>query len=217
MGQEIRILLLRAPSSSANGLELLLRARPDFELVATCASTPEALCALQQIPADIVLIECELGLQQGLEFLEEAGKTGFKGRVLITTGCLSGGAVLRALEQGSLGIVTRQNQPSDLIKAIYRVVSGELWLDSLAAKAMAEALRSGEHRVWQPLSVREGAVLKGVLDGLKNHQIAVKLQMPESSVKYVIRRLFQKAGVKTRSQLVRMALERHAHDWLPAL
>jgi two-component system, NarL family, nitrate/nitrite response regulator NarL len=82
---------------------------------------------------------------------------------------------------------------------------------------MAQAVRSGEHRVWQHLSVRESTILKAVLDGLTNHQIALKLQIPESSVKYVIRRLFEKAGVKTRSQLVRIALERHAQDWLTAV
>ena len=103
------------------------------------------------------------------------------------------------------------------MKAIHRVASGELWLDSETVKAMAEALRSGEHRVRQALSVRERAILKAVLEGLTNPQIAVKLQIPESSAKYVIRRLFEKAGVKRRSQLVRIALEGHARDWLPAL
>jgi DNA-binding NarL/FixJ family response regulator len=82
---------------------------------------------------------------------------------------------------------------------------------------MVEALRSGEQRIWQHLSARECAVLKAVLEGLTNNQIAVKLHVRESSVKYVIRKLFEKAGVRTRSQLVRVALERHARDWLAAV
>jgi DNA-binding NarL/FixJ family response regulator len=130
---------------------------------------------------------------------------------------MSGGAVLRALERGTSGIFMRQSPPSELVKAIHRVVSGDLWLDSEAMKAMVEALRSGEQRIWQHLSARECAVLKAVLEGLTNNQIAVKLQVRESSVKYVIRKLFEKAGVRTRSQLVRVALERHARDWLAAV
>ena len=97
------------------------------------------------------------------------------------------------------------------------MVNGELWLDPKAMQAMVEAVRSGGQRTSQPLSVRERSVLNAVVEGLTNYQIAVKLQIPESSVKYVIRRLFEKAGVKTRSQLVRIALEKHAQDWLPAL
>jgi DNA-binding NarL/FixJ family response regulator len=67
------------------------------------------------------------------------------------------------------------------------------------------------------LSVRERVVLKAVLEGLTNYQIALKLQIPQGSAKYVIRKLYEKAGVRTRSQLVRIALERHAQDWLAAV
>jgi len=111
----------------------------------------------------------------------------------------------------------RQSPLSELVKAIHTVVNGELWLDPEALQAMVEAVRSGEQRSSQPLSMREQSVLKAVVEGLTNHQIAVKLQIPESSVKYVIRRLFERAGVKTRSQLVRIALEKHTQDWLPSL
>jgi len=115
------------------------------------------------------------------------------------------------------GIFMRQSPLSELVKAIHTVVNGELWLDPEALQAMVEAVRSGEQRSSQPLSMREQSVLKAVVEGLTNHQIAVKLQIPESSVKYVIRRLFERAGVKTRSQLVRIALEKHAQDWFSAL
>jgi DNA-binding NarL/FixJ family response regulator len=214
MGQGIRILLLHDQSLFREGLGRLLRDEPGFQIVGSCASTREALAALEREPADIVLVDYDVGEERGLDFVEELKKLGFDGRVLMVTARTSGGAVLRALERGTSGIFMRQSPPSELVKAIHRVVSGELWLDSEAMKAMVEAVRSGEQRIWQHLSVRERAVLNGVLEGLRNHQIAVKLQMPESSVKYVIRKLFEKAGVRTRSQLVRFALERHARDWL---
>jgi DNA-binding NarL/FixJ family response regulator len=217
MGQEIRILLVHDQGLFRESLGRLLRDEPDFQIVGSCASAREALGALEREPADIVLVDYDLGEEQRLDFLEEAKRVGFEGRVLITTARMSGGAVLRALERGTSGIVMRNSPPSELVKAIHRVASGELWLDPETVKAMAEAVRSGEHRVWQPLSVRECAVLKAVLEGLTNPQIAVRMQIPESSVKYVIRRLFEKAGVRRRSQLVRIALERHAQDWLPAL
>jgi DNA-binding NarL/FixJ family response regulator len=217
MGQEIRILLVHGQRLFRESLGRLLRDEPDFQIVGSCASVREAIGALEREAADIVLVDYDLGEEQRLDFLEGAKRVGFEGRILITTTPMSGGAVLRALEWGTSGIVMRHSPPSELVKAIRQVANGELWLDPETVKAMAEAVRSGEHRAWQPLSARECAVLKSVLEGLTNRQIAAKLQIPESSVKYVIRRLFEKAGVKRRSQLVRIALERQSRDWLPAL
>ena len=216
MGHEIRILLLQDQSLFREGLGRLLRDEPGFQVVGSCASTREALAALEREHAHIVLVDYDVGEERALDFVGELKKLGFDGHVLMLTARMNGGAVLRALERGTSGIVMRNSPASELVKAIQRVASGELWLDSEAMKAIVEAVRSGEQRIWQHLNVRERVVLKAVLEGLTNHQIAVKLQIPENSVKYVIRRLFEKAGVKTRSQLVRIALERHAQDWLAA-
>jgi DNA-binding NarL/FixJ family response regulator len=57
-------------------------------------------------------------------------------------------------------------------------------------------------------------VLRGILDGLSNKEIATKLNSSESAVKAVIQELFRKAAVRTRSQLVRIAIENHSSDWL---
>jgi DNA-binding NarL/FixJ family response regulator len=66
----------------------------------------------------------------------------------------------------------------------------------------------------RPLSSRQSEVLRGILDGLANKEIAWKLNASESSIKAVIQELFRKAGVRTRSQLVRIAIEKHSSDWL---
>ncbi len=64
------------------------------------------------------------------------------------------------------------------------------------------------------MTARERSVLKAVFEGLTNKEIAANLQISESSVKAVLQQLFDKSGVRTRSQLVRIAIERHAADWL---
>ena len=60
------------------------------------------------------------------------------------------------------------------------------------------------------LSEREREVLRGVFDGLANKEIGSRLGISESSVKAVMQQLFQKTGVRTRSQLVRIVLEQYA-------
>jgi DNA-binding NarL/FixJ family response regulator len=56
--------------------------------------------------------------------------------------------------------------------------------------------------------------MRGILDGLANKEIAWKLKVSESSIKAAIQELFHKAGVRTRSQLVRIAIEKHSSNWL---
>jgi DNA-binding NarL/FixJ family response regulator len=217
MSQEIRILLLHDQSLCGEGLGRILGDEPGFSVVSSCGSRGEALAAVKRQHADVVLVDCDGDSDRGLDFVDELKRLSFDGRVLMLTTRVHGDAVLRALHKGTSGIFMRQNPLSELVKAIRTVVNGELWLDPEAMKAMVDAVRSGQPRSSQELSARERSVLKSVVEGLTNHQIAVKLQIPESSTKYVIRRLFEKADVKTRSQLVRIALEKHAQDWLTVL
>jgi DNA-binding NarL/FixJ family response regulator len=66
----------------------------------------------------------------------------------------------------------------------------------------------------RPLTARQSEVLRGILDGLANKEIAWKLNTSETAVKAAVQELFHKAGVRTRSQLVRIAIEQHSVDWL---
>jgi DNA-binding NarL/FixJ family response regulator len=64
------------------------------------------------------------------------------------------------------------------------------------------------------LTIRQKEVMRGILDGFTNKEIGLSLKMSESSIKAVIQELLQKAGVRTRSQLVRIVIEKHSADWL---
>ena len=216
MAQQIRILLVDDHSLFRDSLSRLLQAEPDFRIVGTCASATEALPVLDREHPDIVLLDFDLGEEQGLQFLDESKKRGFRGRILMVTAGMSDAATLRALEGGSSGIFLKHSPPGQLVEAIHKVSGGESWLDPRAMRSVIAGAtgRSDEHRAAQALNARERAVLKGVFEGQTNKEIAAKLQISEGSVKAVMQQLFDKTGVRTRSQLVRIALERRAEDWL---
>jgi DNA-binding NarL/FixJ family response regulator len=69
-----------------------------------------------------------------------------------------------------------------------------------------------EHR--EILSERERKVLRYVFEGLSNKEIGQQLNISEGSVKATLQQLFARTGVRTRSQLVRIAVEKYSHDWL---
>jgi DNA-binding NarL/FixJ family response regulator len=213
---QIRILLVDDHGLFRESLSRLLQAEPDFRIIGDCASVAEALAVLGRERADIVLLDYDLGEEQGSLFLEHARKTGFEGRILMVTAGMDDAATFRALETGSAGIFLKHSPPSELVQAIHKVVGGEMWLDPRAVRSVVSGAtgRSAEERTAQPLNARERAVLKAVFEGFTNKEIATQLSISESSVKAAMQQLFDKTGVRTRSQLVRIALERRAQDWL---
>src|SRR5271169_6679005 len=114
------------------------------------------------------------------------------------------------MQSGASGIFLKHNAPNSLIQAIRRVAAGEPWLDSVSLDSLVGAASSKNKRqASASLSKREQEVLKGVFEGLTNKEIGAHLDISESYVKAVLQQLFAKTGVRTRSQLVRVALEKH--------
>jgi DNA-binding NarL/FixJ family response regulator len=214
MEQQIRILLVDDHSLFRESLSRLLEAEPDFQIAATCATAAEALEKLDRV--DVVLLDYDLGDEQGSAFLEEAKRRGFPGRILMVTAGMSDAGTLRSFESGASGIFLKHSPPAQLVEAIHKVMAGDMWLDPRAVRSLVAGVgeRSEEQRIVQSLNPRERSVLKAVFEGLTNKEIAGNLQISESSVKAVLQQLFDKTGVRTRSQLVRIAIEQHAGDWL---
>jgi DNA-binding NarL/FixJ family response regulator len=214
--KQIRILLVDDHSLFRESLSRLLEAEPEFTIAGSCASVTEALAAVADRPVDVVLLDYDLGDEQGTGFLDEARRRGFGGRILMVTAGMTDGGTLRAFETGSAGVFLKHSPPAQLVEAIHKVASGEMWLDSRAVQSLVAGASSktSEQDEGQSLTLRESSVLRAVFEGLSNKEIAGRLQISESSVKAVLQQLFDKTGVRTRSQLVRIALEKHSQDWL---
>lgn len=216
MSQEVRILLVDDHSLFRESLSRLLQSEPGFRMVGSCASVAEALPVLASEKPDIILLDYDLGEEQGTAALDAIRGQGFRGRVLMVTAGMSDAATVRVLESGSEGIFLKHSSPAQLVDAIHRVVAGEPWLDPRAMRSLISGAtrKSEEQRGSQSLTERERTVLQGVFEGLTNKEIAAQLQVSEGAIKAVMQQLFDKTGVRTRSQLVRIALEKRAEEWL---
>jgi two-component system nitrate/nitrite response regulator NarL len=216
MEQQIRILLVDDHSLFRDSLGRLLEAEPDFRIVATCSTTREALALVDREPVDIVLLDHDLGDDQGSAILEQLKTRHPDMRILMVTAGMDDAGTLHAFQTGASGIFLKHSPPAQLVEAIHRVMKGEMWLDSRAVRSLVSGVtvKAEVEQAPKSLSPRERSVLKAVFEGLTNKEIAGNLQVSESSVKAVLQQLFDKTGVRTRSQLVRIAIEQHAGDWL---
>ena len=211
---KIKILLLDDHALFREGLSRLLEAETDLEMAACCASVSEAINALRHKPFDLVLLDYDLGKERGFEFITQARQLGFHGRILMVTAGMSDAESVRALDLGVSGIFPKHSSPMVLIQAIRKVMAGETWLDENAIQALVRASRHPERAdQTKPFTERETQVMRGVFEGLSNKEIGARLNISESSVKAALQQLFQKTGVRTRSQLVRIALEEHGARW----
>jgi two-component system, NarL family, nitrate/nitrite response regulator NarL len=213
---EIRLIVVDDHGLFREGLVRLLAAEPDFRVVAKCARLPEAIGVLDREPIDIVLLDFDLETEQGSRLLEEIRHRDMPTRTLMVTAGMSSTCMLDILHQGAAGIFLKYSDPSQLIQAIRTVMEGRMWLDPRAVKPVIDgALRTtSQNTSRSSLTSREKDVLRGVLEGASNKMIADRLHVSESSVKATLQHLFTKTGVRTRGQLVRIALEEHSHDWL---
>ena len=95
-----------------------------------------------------------------------------------------------------------------LAKAVRLIMGGEIWVDPKVIQLMADRVdQREEERVSPLLTEREQQVLRGIFEGLTNKEIGAQLGVTDGAVKATLQQLFQKTGVRTRSQLVRIALE----------
>lgn len=214
--QEIRILMVDDHSLFRESLSRLLEANPCFRIVGQCATASEAVNAFAQIGVDVVLLDYDLGEESGFNLIAELKRQQKDAKALMVTAGMSDELTLQVMESGASGIFLKHSSSDMLVAAIKRVAEGEVWLDNAALNGLLAGNRERNTHVerGRPLTTRQSEVLRGVLDGLANKEIAWKLDVSESSVKAVIQELFHKAGVRTRSQLVRIAIEKHATDWL---
>jgi two-component system nitrate/nitrite response regulator NarL len=205
---KIKILLLDDHALFREGLSRLVESVPDLEMTAHCATLKEATEILRQQPIDLVLLDYDLGKENGFDFIARARKIGFEGRFLIVTAGMSDTQSVQAVRLGVGGIFPKHSSPALLAQAIRKVMAGETWLDQSSIQALIEATRRQETSdPRKPFTERENQVLQGVFEGLSNKEIGARLDISESSVKATLQQLFQKTGVRTRSQLVRIALE----------
>jgi two-component system nitrate/nitrite response regulator NarL len=199
----IRLVLLDDHLLFRESLGRLLAAEQDFELVAECATPPEALKSLKRSGVDVILLD--IGMAK--EFIPCARKVRYAGKCLVIARELDATGSAIVLKHGASGIFLASDSSSRLMQAIRLVASGEAWVDQKVIQLLAQRYPHYEARWRGNFTEREQTVLQGVVDGLSNRRIGSQIGVSESTVKAALQQLFKKSGVRTRSQLVRMALE----------
>jgi DNA-binding NarL/FixJ family response regulator len=208
--ETINLLLVDDHEMFREGLGRTLEREPDLKVVGQCGTAKEALEALAKLDQDVgmVLLDVDLGNERAMEFVSRAREMSFDGPILVVTAGISGQEAVLLVQAGVTGILDKRHSGQILCESIRKVARGEACLD---AKYLTSLVRSVD-RTRKPsptLSGRDRALLRCILEGFSNREIGAQLEISEGAVKASLRQLFEKLNVRTRAQLVKIALEQY--------
>jgi len=204
----INLLLLDDHDMFREGLARTLEREPDFKVVAQCATSAEALAMLNR-NVSMVLLDVDLGNERALGFVEEARKAYFEGQILVVTAGISGQEAVRLLQAGVTGILHKRHSGQILCDSIRKLAAGESCLEGKYLTSLIRSVDRTRAPMNPKLTDRDRALLRYLLEGLTNREIGTHLEISEGAVKASLRLLFEKLNVRSRTQLVKVALEQY--------
>jgi two-component system nitrate/nitrite response regulator NarL len=209
VAQAIRILLVDDHAMFREGLARMLERETDFRVAGQVPSASEALSVLAQSGANLVLLDVDLGVERAVDFVSGARRAGYNGRILVVTAGVSDREAVNLIQGGVAGILHKHHTTDELCGVIRQVAGGEVFIE----KAYLLPLFNSINRTASPrrpsLTERDRTVLRFLLQGLTNRDIAARLSISEGAVKASLRHVCEKLGVHTRTQLVKVALEQY--------
>jgi DNA-binding NarL/FixJ family response regulator len=189
------------------GIRMLLEAAGGVRVVGDAASASAAVRDLPKAHPDVVLLDLDLGDEDGLEWLPRIFHAAPGARVLILTALRDEGRDEAALRAGARGFV-HKDAPADLVvKAVRAVAAGELWFKPALLRARGAGTPDPEPAPspLASLTGRERDVVDLVVEGLRNEEIARRLGINEKTVRNHLTAAFAKLGVSGRLELVVLA------------
>lgn len=206
---QIRLFLIDDHALFREGLATLLQSQSDFEILGKSNSIYTALVQLQSLTPDLVLLDVDLGQERAIEFMRVTKARGLSLPVLIVTAGVSDFEAMQLVHSGVRGIFHKHHPPESLCAAIRKVASGDVVLEPMYLRGLFAAVDPQSVDTRPRLTEREVRVLRLILQGLGNKEIGTRMELSESSVKAVLRGLFEKLNVRTRSQLVKVVLDQY--------
>jgi DNA-binding NarL/FixJ family response regulator len=187
------------------GLVAMLETEPDFQVVGTAATGPEAVALVAREDPDVLLLDLELPELDGVGVLRRLTAEGGRVRVIAFTVFDTDERIIGAVEAGAAGYLLKGAPRAELFAAVRTVAAGGSLLAAVASSAVLRRVRGQAPAAGPTLTPRERAVLDALALGLGNKQIAARLGVSERTVKFHVSSLFAKLGAGNRTEAVTLA------------
>lgn len=206
MDNKIRIMLVDDHAVVRSGLSAFLSVNPDLELVGEAENGEQAVVRANALKPDVILMDLMMPVMDGVAATQAIKKQNPQIQIVALTSFQEDELVQNALKAGAVGYLMKNVTARELAAAIKSARDGRMTLSPEAAQALVRASQQAEET--EILTEREREVLKLMVDGLNNAEIAERLVVSLSTVKYHISNILMKLGVDNRVAAVTMALQK---------
>lgn len=201
---EIRIAVVDDHPLLAAGIAVLFQRTPGFRLVATGARAADVVTIAQSKAVDVIIVDLNMP-GDAFKAISEASYNMPDVKFVVFTASGNAEHAVRALEAGAKAFIQKGESADELLDAIERVMANEIYLSPQFAVKMIHLLhqkkRSEADGSSAKLSVRENQIVKLLLKGKQNREIAQVLSLSESTVKAYMSSLMQKMRARNRLEV----------------
>jgi two-component system NarL family response regulator len=184
------------------GVANIINQEPDLRVVAEASNGLEAVDAFERYRPDVTLLDLRMPIMEGVEAVRQIRERDPNAKVIVLTTYDTDDDISRALKAGAKAYVLKDISADALIECIHDVLKGKTYLAPAAAAKLAEGVTHVQ------LTPRELATLRLIADGKANKEIATELGISERTVKTHLGHLFEKLGVTSRTEAVKIATRR---------
>ena len=206
--QPIRVMLVDDHTMVRRGLATFLLVFDDMELVGEAESGLQAIQIATELVPDVILMDMVMPGMDGATATRAIRQKFPQVQVIVLTSFKEGELIKNALDAGAIGYLLKDVSADDLARAIRAAHSGRATLSSEAAQVLIETANQTPVPGFD-LTEREREVLRLMIEGLNNTQIAGKLTVSPSTIKSHVSNILSKLGVASRTEAVTLALRNH--------
>lgn len=205
---KIRVMIADDHELIREGLKQLLELEGDIEVVSEAGNGTECLEKLRRTEPDVLLLDINMPMQNGIEVLQKIRDRNMNTRVLILTVHNEVEYLVKAVDIGVNGYLMKDSTSGELRKAIYSVMKNENYIQSSLIPLLNSKLvaRDIDNEKIEDLTKREIEVLINIANGMSNKEIANNLEISERTVKNHISNIFKKIDVSDRTQAAVFAI-----------
>ena len=207
----IRVLVCDDQAVVTDGLELILNADPEIQVVGIAHDGAEALLVIAQAKPDLVLMDLKMPGMNGIQATREISQKYPDLKVLVLTTFGDDEWVFDAIRSGAAGYLLKGTPRQELIKAVKGTVSGQTHVDPAVAGKLLSHIAQNPTRqetgVANELSERELEILQLLAQGLTNAEIADRLYLTRGTVRNYVSAILAKLGVEDRTQAALIAVK----------
>lgn len=200
-----RIVIAISHPISRSGLRWLLESEDGLSVVGKAGTASDAVERIDERPADVLLVDLALCGDDSFDTLRALAASRPYVRIVVMADNVDNPALRRTLQLGVRGMIFKDATAESLLGCMHAVMAGHYWLDGGEVTSLSSALRALEmerrHQYAFDLTRREVEIIRGVVAGWSNKEIAQRSSISENTVKCHLTRVFNKLGASSRVEL----------------